>query len=377
MNRRITKTMADEAASKMKKKAYGRKIENATAKVNAAVEELVRKYIPAPVIACVNEYSTYFSYSTGASITTIVDKNGWTTSRTAIKGTLTFKIPGNANYIKVDNKEYEALLKLEEKRKSLEKQRDEFGDQVYEALIALKTEKAVEKELPEAMKYLVFPEVKAVPMPVFTGLRDIISSIKEQYFTPPSVASVTARTNIFGMDEPKGTPTPMGHRITISDPAGGSGRMALAGYCALLERMQRDWGHDAAWTEAHRPYISVEDLDYNCVKMAALNICLHSAYGEAVCHDTLTEPDTVRIGFIIGEADWPFPTGIPSVRKEMNPARFVCTRQWMQKRADREKSEQRQESGVSDSNNVAPETPLSDPVPQTKPKQQPQQLTLW
>ena len=34
-------------------------------------------------------------------------------------------------------------------------------------------------ELPEAMKYLTFPEVKAVPMPVFTGLRDIIGSIKE------------------------------------------------------------------------------------------------------------------------------------------------------------------------------------------------------
>jgi len=180
MNRRITKTMADEAASKMKKKAYGRKIENATAKVNAAVEELVRKYIPAPVIACVNEYSNFISYTTGASISTVIEKNGWTTSASAIKGALTFKIPSGANYIKVDSKEYDALLKLENKKKLLEKQRDEFGEQVYDALIALKTEKAVEKELPEAMKYLVFPEVKAVPMPVFTGLRDIISSIKEE-----------------------------------------------------------------------------------------------------------------------------------------------------------------------------------------------------
>jgi len=172
--------MADEAASKMKKKAYGRKIENATAKVNAAVEELVRKYIPAPVIACVNEYSNFISYTTGASISTVIEKNGWTTSASAIKGALTFKIPSGANYIKVDSKEYDALLKLENKKKLLEKQRDEFGEQVYDALIALKTEKAVEKELPEAMKYLVFPEVKAVPMPVFTGLRDIISSIKEE-----------------------------------------------------------------------------------------------------------------------------------------------------------------------------------------------------
>ena len=179
MNRRITKTMAEEASAMMKKKAYGRKIENATAKVNAAVENLVRKYIPAPVIACVNEYSTYFGYTTGASITTAIEKNGWTTTASSIKGTLTFKIPGNANYIKVDGKEYDALLKLDSKRKQLEKERDEFGDQVYDALVALRTEKAVEKELPEAMKYLVFPEVKAVPMPVFTGLRDIIGKIKE------------------------------------------------------------------------------------------------------------------------------------------------------------------------------------------------------
>ena len=171
--------MAEDASSIMKKKAYERKIENATENVNAAVENLVRKYIPAPVIACVNEYPTYISYTMCAIITTTIEKNGWTTSASDIKGTLTFKIPCNASYIKVDGKEYDALLKLNSKRKLLEKERDEFGNQVYDALIALRTEKAVEKELPEAMKYLVFPEVKAVPMPVFTGLRDIIGSIKE------------------------------------------------------------------------------------------------------------------------------------------------------------------------------------------------------
>ena len=181
MNRRISKSMAEEAAAKMKAKAYGRKIENATKKVNEAVEELVRKYIPAPVIACIEEYTNFFSYSTGASITTVVEKAGcsWSTARTAIKGKLSFKIPSNANYIKVSNKEYDDLLKIESKRVLLEKQRDDFGDQVYDALVALRTEKNVEKELPEAMKYLVFPEVKAVPMPVFTGLRDIIGKIKD------------------------------------------------------------------------------------------------------------------------------------------------------------------------------------------------------
>lgn len=179
MNRRITKTMAEGASAMMKKKAYGRKIENATAKVNAAAEELVRKYIPAPVIACVNEYTNYFGYTSGVSITTTIEKNsGWTTTAMSIQGELSFKIPRSANYIKVDGKEYDALLKLDSKRKQLKKERDEFGEQVYNALVALRTEKAVERELPEAMKYLVFPEVKAVPMPVFTGLRDVIKNIK-------------------------------------------------------------------------------------------------------------------------------------------------------------------------------------------------------
>lgn len=171
--------MAEEASALMKEKIYGRKIDNAKANVNAAVEKLVRKYIPAPVIACVNEYPTYFGYTTGAGITTIIAKNGWETAASYICGELTFKIPGNASYIKVDGKDYDELSKLDTKRKQLEKERDEFGEQVYDVLVALRTEKAVEEELPEAMKYLVFPEVKAVPMPVFTGLRDIIRKIKE------------------------------------------------------------------------------------------------------------------------------------------------------------------------------------------------------
>ena len=180
MNRRITKAMAYDAASKMKEKAYAKKIENAYKKLNEAGQVIVRKYIPAPVIACVNEYSSYFGYSTGASITAIKEHpDGWTCRHPNIPVKISFKIPSSGSYITVDAKEYEAIRKLHDKVKQLEKERDDFGDQVYDALVALKTEKNVEKELPEAMKYLEFPEVKAVPMPVFTGLRDIIGKIKD------------------------------------------------------------------------------------------------------------------------------------------------------------------------------------------------------
>jgi len=186
---------------------------------------------------------------------------------------------------------------------------------------------------------------------------------KAQFFTPPSVAQVVAETNLAGWDEPQGQLTPFGHRITISDCAAGSGRMPLAGYAVILRKMQKEWGHTAAQTEARRPYISCEDLDYNCVKMSAINMAFHGCFGEAVCHDSLSEPDKVRLGYVVNEAMWPFPSGIPSIRKEMDPMRFVCTRLWVARgSADRKTQKEGKEIQPTD-------TP--------KEKKQPQQLSLW
>lgn len=186
---------------------------------------------------------------------------------------------------------------------------------------------------------------------------------KAQFFTPPSVAQVVAETNLAGWDEPQGQQTPFGHRITISDCAAGSGRMPLAGYAVILRKMQKEWGYTAAQTEARRPYISCEDLDYNCVKMSAINMAFHGCFGEAVCHDSLSEPDKVRLGYVVNEAMWPFPSGIPSIRKEMDPMRFVCTRLWVARgSADRKTQKEVNEIQSTD-------TP--------KEKKQPQQLSLW
>lgn len=180
MNRRITKTMAENAASIMKEKAYGKKIENAASKINDMVENLVRKYVPSPVIACANEYPTYMHCVDGATITTYIDSDGGIRSASQIRGELSFKIPYRSNYITVTNVEYAELRKLDDERRRLVKVRDDFEKKVYDALVALRTENAVKKELPEALDYLEFPEEKAVPMEIYNDLRFIIGKINEK-----------------------------------------------------------------------------------------------------------------------------------------------------------------------------------------------------
>ena len=194
---------------------------------------------------------------------------------------------------------------------------------------------------------------------------------KGQFFTPASVAQVVAETNLAGWDEPKGQQTQFGNRITISDCAAGSGRMTLAGYTVILRKMQTDWGYTPQQAEAHRPFVSCEDLDYNCVKMSAINMAFHSCFGEAVCHDTLAEPGKVRLGYVINETMWPFPTGIPSIRKVTDPMLFVCTRIW----AARNNADHKTITKES----PTPSVPMQQAsVPEArKEKKQPQQLALW
>lgn len=153
---------------------------------------------------------------------------------------------------------------------------------------------------------------------------------KAQFFTPPSVCQVTAECCMEGKDviSAEGTNTTFGKRVCINDPAAGSGRLLLAG-ASIFRRLQHDeLGYDGIMQASRRPYLIAEDLDYNCVKMAAINMAVHGCFGEAVCHDSLTEPDKVRLGYIVNESMWPFPTDLPSIRKEMDPMRFVATRLW-------------------------------------------------
>lgn len=174
---------------------------------------------------------------------------------------------------------------------------------------------------------------------------------KNQFFTPPSLVNMMTEITMDNLGEPTANANGFGKRHIINDPSCGSSRNLLAGYMKYLHVYNRE------------PYLSGEDLDSLCCKMSAINMMMHGCYGEVVCHNTLAEPDKVRLGFIINETRYPIPNALPSIRRSTDPARFVCTSSMMMAK--------RQEKKVK-----KVETPTSEP-PKSEEKKKPIQLTLF
>lgn len=117
-----------------------------------------------------------------------------------------------------------------------------------------------------------------------------IQAYRAQFFTPEGICRLMTDLTIDPTREQKNKrPCGVyGYRIIINDPTSGSSRNLIAAKAKYSSR-----------SEAEQPYFVAEDIDPLCVKMSAINLCVHACYGEAVCHDTLTEPDRVRFGYII------------------------------------------------------------------------------
>lgn len=60
MAKQVTRSMADEAAKQLASQVFDKKIELAEQAERQFGDELIKKYIPAPILAVGVEYSSYF-----------------------------------------------------------------------------------------------------------------------------------------------------------------------------------------------------------------------------------------------------------------------------------------------------------------------------
>lgn len=124
----------------------------------------------------------------------------------------------------------------------------------------------------------------------FMGLTRGMQSFRAQFFTPNGICDLMTDLTV---DPDKKQPRKRlcgvyGYRTIISDPTAGSARNLLAAKARYAKRPEKD-----------QPYFIGEDIDALCCKMSAINMCVHGCYGEVICHDTLTEPDGIRFGYLI------------------------------------------------------------------------------
>lgn len=148
-----------------------------------------------------------------------------------------------------------------------------------------------------------------------------------QFFTPQHICDLMARITIADTGErPTALCAGFGRREVVADCACGSARLLLAAHAVNIEQGKRP------------SYFVGEDIDRMCCKMAAINLCVHGCFGEVVCHDSLTEPDKVNVGYIINEGLYPIPA-LPTIRVCYDEKKFLSTQMWAAKRIEAQEVE--------------------------------------
>lgn len=194
-----------------------------------------------------------------------------------------------------------------------------------------------------------------------------IAKYRGQFFTPEGICTLMTDITVdpkAEMSKPKRLCGVYGYRTIINDPTCGSGRNLLAAKSKY-----------ARYSEEAQPYFIGEDIDCLCVKMTAINMCVHGCYGEAICHDTLTEVNKVRFGYIIN-------IGIrygqlPSIQYSDNPLMFESTSMSIDTPVKRFPTKETEKKPAAPT-----KAPMTDnkPVAKTMKKQkrsEPQQLSLF
>lgn len=137
---------------------------------------------------------------------------------------------------------------------------------------------------------------------------------KGQFFTPPDICNLMVESIVDTSAEATKLCGAFGKRVLIGDPAAGSSRNLLAAHVKFIRDHQRT------------PYLVAEDCDLMCCKMSAVNMMAHGCFGEVVCHNTLSNPRGLLVGYIINEGLYPMPGSMPTIRIKREPEYFVSLR---------------------------------------------------
>lgn len=165
--------MAHDAAIRMSRDIYDSKINEAKEALTRCADECIKNVVPMPVRQVLEEFKLYFSYTNNVVI-------AW--GNKTIPAISTIKVPASFYYIDVTRVSYLQCKQLYDEILRFQNRKRDFIEETTNLLYReLKYEKRVAEVLPEALSYIVFPEVVAPPARTlyYEQLNKVLSNIKK------------------------------------------------------------------------------------------------------------------------------------------------------------------------------------------------------
>ncbi|MDO4411453.1 MAG: hypothetical protein Q4C05_09275 [Akkermansia sp.] len=180
MNRKITRTIAFEAAERMADAKFKPELDKLM-KIRADIaESYVKKYIPYAVRAIVDEYPSYFESTDHVLFSAINPDSRYGLKLQWVASDITIRLPKSSQYVVIDYKDYLHIRKSCDAISKVMGEKEDFSKECQKALYAIKSEGRLKEQFPAAIPYVVFPEVMQLPSVNYNQLNKIVESINTE-----------------------------------------------------------------------------------------------------------------------------------------------------------------------------------------------------
>lgn len=167
--KRVTRSMADEAATELANLAYSKKVDELDKQIEYKVNELIIKYVPQPILSMAQEYSNLLEMDYSVCFCA---ENGC-----ALYLHPKIKVPKLRSLL-LSLEDYKSLKSLLDTRRSTNDAWRDYKSRVSDILcLELRTEKRIQEIFPEALPFLNFSNTTTLACN-YNELRSLLNTSK-------------------------------------------------------------------------------------------------------------------------------------------------------------------------------------------------------
>lgn len=166
MLKKLTKSIARDAAQKLANKFYDEPIKKALLEYNNLSKEIYDKYVPNTVLSICTEYKKLFTFSKNYYVISESDPNNDIEMNTE-DDHIIYNLPN----IVISNEDYAECKSAYKLLYKLRDAKSEYINKVSDVLFALSSFKRISENFPEALPYINFSSVTSI-IPNYNNLRN-------------------------------------------------------------------------------------------------------------------------------------------------------------------------------------------------------------